>query len=139
MMIPSIMRASEEALKMVPSSIRDASYALGGNHWQTVLRVVVPAALPSIVTGIFLAMGRIAGETAPLLMTAFNSTFWPTSPNERTPFLTYYIYNGARSELPYEQQQAWAAAFVLLALVMVLNIGIRLATGKRVMQASRAE
>ncbi len=139
MMIPVVTRASEEALKLVPQSIRNASYALGATHWQTVARVVVPAALPTIVTGVFLAVARVAGETAPLLMTAYNSTFWPSSPGERTPFLTYYIYNYSRSESPAEQEQAWAAALVLLAVVMLLNVGIRLLTGRRVVSADRAE
>lgn len=139
MMVPVVMRASEEALRLVPASIRQASYALGATHWQTVTRVIVPAALPSIVTGVFLAIARIAGETAPLLLTAYNSSFWPTGPGNRTPFLTYYIYTYSLSEDPQEKQLAWAAALVLLALVMLLNVGIRLMTGKRVLQASRAD
>jgi phosphate transport system permease protein len=139
MMIPIVMRASEESLKLVPQTLRNASYALGGASWQTAVRVIVPAALPAIITGIFLAIARIAGETAPLLLTAYNSNYWPSSPNERTPYLTYYIYTYARSDTPAEQQQAWAAAFVLLALIVVLNVGIRLITGKRVVLASRAD
>jgi phosphate transport system permease protein len=139
MMIPVVMRASEEAMRMVPQTIRHASHALGATNVQTVLRVVIPAALPSIITGVFLAIARIAGETAPLLMTAYNSNFWPKSLNDRTPFLTYYIYTYSRSDDPTEQKEAWAAAFVLLALVIVLNVGIRVATGKRVLLASRAD
>jgi phosphate transport system permease protein len=139
MMIPIVMRASEEALRMVPQTIRHASHALGATNVQTVLRVVIPAALPSIITGVFLAIARIAGETAPLLLTAYNSNFWPKSPSDRTPFLTYYIYTYSRSDDPTEQKDAWAAAFVLLTLVMLLNVGIRLLTGKRVLLASRAD
>src|SRR5262249_20336907 len=139
LMIPIVMRASEEALKLVPRSLRDASYALGASHRQTVLRVLLPAALPAIITGVFLAMARIAGETAPLLLTAYNSSFWVTSPNDRTPYLTYYIYTYSRSDDPQEQRLAWAAALVLLAVVMLLNVGIRALTGKRVVSASRAD
>jgi phosphate transport system permease protein len=139
MMVPVVMRAAEEALKMVPQSMRDASYALGASTWQTILRVTVPAALPAIITGVFLAIARIAGETAPLLLTAFNSNSWPTSPSDRTPYLTYYIYTYARSDAPHEQQLAWAGAVVLLAVVIVLNVGIRLLTGKRTFAASQAE
>jgi phosphate transport system permease protein len=139
MMIPIVMRASEESLKLVPQTLRNASYALGAANWQTVLRVIVPAALPAIITGVFLAIARIAGETAPLLLTAYNSSFWPTTPSDRTPFLTYYIYTYSVSDDPEEQRLAWAAALVLLTLVMVLNVGIRLLTGKRVVLASRAE
>jgi phosphate transport system permease protein len=139
MMIPIVMRASEESLKLVPLSIRNASYALGATQWQTILRVIVPAALPAIITGVFLAIARIAGETAPLLLTAGNSNYWPSSPGDRTPFLPYYIYIYSRSGYPDWERQAWAAALVLLAVVMLLNVGIRVMTGKRVMRASRAD
>jgi phosphate transport system permease protein len=139
MMIPIVMRATEESLKLVPSSLRSASYALGAAHWQTVLRVTVPAALPAIITGIFLAIARIAGETAPLLLTAESSNYWRFSPNEPTPFLTFYINKYFSSPLPEEQRLSWAAAFVLLTLVMFLNIGIRLVTGKRQVLAAQAD
>lgn len=139
MMIPVVMRASEESLKLVPQSLRNASYALGASNWQTALRVVVPAALPAIITGVFLAIARIAGETAPLLLTAYNSNFWPSGPSERTPFLTYYIYTYSLSDDPQQQRLAWAAALVLLVLVMALNMAIRLLTGRRMVLAGRAD
>jgi phosphate transport system permease protein len=139
MMVPIVMRASEESLKLVPTSLRNASYALGASHWQTVVRVIVPAALPTIITGVFLAIARIAGETAPLLFTAWNSGFWPKSMSHRMPFLTYYIYNGATSDDADDRRLAWAGALVLLAVVMLLNVGIRLVTGKRQVSASRAD
>lgn len=106
---------------------------------QTTLRVTLPAALPAIVTGVFLAVGRIAGETAPLLLTAGSSQYWPTSPAEETPYLPYYIYTYSRSAYADEQQKAWAATLVLLAAVVALNLGIRLASGRRVVAASRAD
>jgi phosphate transport system permease protein len=139
MMVPIVMRASEEALKLVPRSIRHASYALGASQWQTVLRVSVPAALPAIITAVFLGIARIAGETAPLLLTASSNQYWPTSPNDFTPSLPVFIFNYAVS--PYEDwhRQAWAAALVLLVVVMVLNVGVRLVTGRRLVQASRAD
>lgn len=139
MMIPVVMRSSEEALRMVPGALRNASYALGASHSQTVFRVILPAAMPAIVTGVFLGIARIAGETAPLLFTAYNSSFWPNSLAERTPFLTYYIYNYSLSDSLAEQKQAWAGAFVLLAFVMLLNLGIRVLAGKRLVQASHAD
>lgn len=139
LMIPIVMRASEEALKLVPQSIRNASYALGANQRQTILQVVVPAALTAIVTGIFLAVARIAGETAPLLLTAGNSNYWPSTPGDRTPFLPYYIYLYSRSGYPDWERQAWAAAFVLLVVVMFVNIGIRLLAGKRGLDSRRAD
>jgi phosphate transport system permease protein len=139
MMIPIIMRASEEALRLVPQSIRNASFALGASQWQTILLVSVPAALPAIITAIFLGIARVAGETAPLLLTAGGNQYWPTSPNDLTPSLPVYIFNYAMS--PYEDwhRQAWAAALVLLVFIMLLNVGIRLLTGKRVLLASQAE
>jgi len=139
MMLPIVMRASEEALKLVPKSLRHASYALGANHWQTIVRVTVPAALPAIITAVFLSIARIAGETAPLLLTASSNQYWPTSPGDFMPSLPVYIFTYAVSPYDDWHRQAWAAALVLLVVVMVLNFGIRLATGKRVLQASRAD
>jgi phosphate transport system permease protein len=139
MMIPTVMRTTEEALRLVPQSLRNASFALGATHWQTIVLVTVPASLPAVITGVFLAIARIAGETAPLLLTAYGSSFFPRSIDERTPFLPKYIYDYARSGFPEWEQQAWAAALVLLAVVMVLNVGIRLATGHRVVSATRAD
>jgi phosphate transport system permease protein len=143
MTIPVILRTTEEALRLVPQTLRNASYALGANHWQTIVRVTLPAALPAVITGVFLAIARIAGETAPLLLTAYGSSFLPkTIPwgiDERTPFLPKYIYDYARSGFPEWEQQAWAAALVLVTVVMLLNVGIRAIAGKRVLSASRAD
>jgi phosphate transport system permease protein len=138
MMLPIVMRASEEALKLVPGSLRQASFALGANNWQTVMRVTLPAALPAVITAVFLSVARIAGETAPLLLTASSNQFWPSSPNDFTPSLPVYIFNYAVS--PYEDwhRQAWAAALVLVVAVMTLNFGVRLLAGKRVVLAGQA-
>jgi phosphate transport system permease protein len=139
LMVPIVMRSAEESLRLVPSALRNASYALGATHWQTVVRVIVPAALPAIITGVFLAIARIAGETAPLLFTADSSNLWPESPSKPTPYLTYYIYTYAVGDEADRVRQAWAGALVLLLLVMAINIGIRLVTGKRVVSAARAD
>jgi phosphate transport system permease protein len=139
MMLPIVVRATEESLKLVPNSLRTASLALGASQRQTVSLIVLPAALPAIVTGVFLAIGRIAGETAPLLLTAYGSNFWPRSPGDRTPFLPKYIYNYSTSGYPDWERQAWAAAFVLLAVVMILNVGIRMLAGRRLVAASNAD
>ena len=139
MMIPIVVRSAEESMKLVPDTLRQASFALGANRMQTTLRVVLPASLPAIVTGVFLAVGRIAGETAPLLLTAGNSDFWPGSPTRQTAFLPGYIYNYSRSSFADWQQQAWGGALVLLAVVMLLNVGVRLVAGKRLVAASRAD
>ncbi len=138
MMLPVLIRTSEEAMRLVPNPLREASYALGATQWQTVMRVIVPAALPAIITGILLAMSRIAGETAPLLLTAGNSQFWPQSLSEPTPYLTYYIYDYAKSGKPELERQAWAASFVLLVFIMSLNISIRFLSGKRQITATAA-
>jgi phosphate transport system permease protein len=139
MMLPIVMRASEEALKLVPRTIRDASYALGAGQAQTTLRVLVPAALPAIITAVFLGIARVAGETAPLLLTASSNYYWPRSLNDFTPSLPVFIFNYAIS--PYEDwhRQAWAAAFVLVSVIMILNVTVRLVTGKRVLLASQAD
>jgi phosphate transport system permease protein len=150
MMIPIIVRSAEESMKLVPDSIRQASYALGATRMQTTLRVILPASLPAIVTGIFLAVGRIAGETAPLLLTAGQNDFWPVvvdtdfpylhaRPAAQTPFLPGYIYNYSRSPYADWRDQAWGGAVVLLTVVMLLNVGIRLVAGKRVVAAARAD
>jgi phosphate transport system permease protein len=139
MMIPIVMRASEEALKLVPKTLREASYALGGSHWQTIMRVTVPAALPAIITAVFLSLARIVGETAPLMLTAGWGSFWPRSPNEPTPSLPYYVFAYAISAYPEWKRQAWAAALVLLGVVMLLNFGVRLLARRRVVQASEVD
>jgi phosphate transport system permease protein len=139
MMLPIVVRATEESLKLVPGSLRQASYALGATRAQTVLRVVIPAALPAIVTGVLLAMGRIAGETAPLLLTARNSVFWPGPLTDKMASLPYYIYDYSTSPYDERRQLAWAGAFVLLTFVVALNVGIRLLAGKRMVSAARAD
>lgn len=139
MMLPIVIRTSEEALKLVPMSLRHASYALGATQWQTIVRVSIPAALPGIITAVFLSIARVAGETAPLLLTASSNAYWPRSLNDYTPSLPVFIFNYAVS--PYEDwhRQAWAAAFVLVSAIMILNIGVRLLAGKRIMVASQAD
>ncbi|MDE3059412.1 MAG: phosphate ABC transporter permease PstA, partial [Pseudomonadota bacterium] len=139
MMIPIFMRAAEGALRLVPVSIRQASDALGARRWQTTLRVVIPAALPALITALFLSIARIAGETAPLLLTASSNQYWPTSPNDFTPSLPVYIFTYAVS--PYEDwhRQAWAAALVLLTVIMLLNFGIRFLSRKSEISATQIE
>jgi len=140
MMLPVVIRASEEAMRLVPNSLREASYALGASRWQTVLKVILPSALPAILTGIFLAVGRIAGETAPLILTARGSQFMPRTPNDSTPSIPFYIYEFSKyAPGSPEIQLAWTAAFVLIVLIVLLNAGVRLLSGPRVVAASRAD
>ena len=138
MMIPVVMRSSEEAFRLVPASIRTASYALGAASWQTVLHVLIPAVRSTIITGICLAIARIAGETAPLLLTANDTAYWH-SLNESFPYLTYYIYAYSGETKDDKENMAWSAAFVLLAGVTLVNVIIRLVSGRRVVLASRAD
>ena len=138
MMLPIVMRATEEALRLVPPSLRQASFALGASHWQTVVKVTLPAALPAIITAVFLSIARVVGETAPLILTAFNNNHWPSGPNDAMPSLPYFIFNYAVSPYQDWHRQAWAAALVLLTIVMVLNFGVRMIAGRRAMSTRQA-
>lgn len=122
MMIPVTLRTTEEFLRMVPLSLREASLALGAPAWVTTVRVVIPAGLRGIVAGMVLSLARVAGETAPLLFTAFSNRYWSEGWNQPTASLPVMIFTYAIS--PYEDwhRQAWAAALVLLALVLGANI-----------------
>lgn len=128
MMIPIMARTTEELLRLVPMSLREGALALGATRARAVFSVVLPAALPGIVTGILLALARIAGETAPLLFTSFNNRYWNIRPTQPTAALTVQIYTYAIS--PYEDwhRQAWAGALVLVAIVAICSILARAAT-----------
>lgn len=131
MMVPVAMRTTEELVRLVPASLREASLALGIPWWTTTLRVVLRAATAGVVTGVMLAVARIAGETAPLLFTAFNNQFWPTGLNQPISSLTVQLYNYAIAPYDTWHRQAWAAALVLLAITLVLNISARLISRQR--------
>jgi phosphate transport system permease protein len=126
LMIPITVRNTEEFLRSVPNTLREGALALGATKWRAVATVVVPAALPGITTGILLAVARVAGETAPLLFTAFGNRFWSPGWNQPTASLPDTIFKYAIA--PYEDwnQQAWAAGLVLLSLVLATNIAARL-------------
>jgi phosphate transport system permease protein len=128
MMIPIIARTTEELLRLVPTTLREGALALGATRAKATFSVVLPAALPGIITGVILALARIAGETAPLLFTAFNNRFWNTNPLQPTASLTVQIFTYASS--PYEDwhRQAWAGALVLVSIVLICSIVARMAT-----------
>jgi phosphate transport system permease protein len=131
-MIPIVTRTTEEMLRLVPGSYREASIALGATKSRTILRVVIPSATGSIVTGIMLAIARVAGETAPLLFTALGSRFVETNPSNPFPSLTVQIYTYATGPYQAQKEQAWAGILVLISLIFCLNVAIRFATrGKR--------
>jgi phosphate transport system permease protein len=125
LMLPTVVRTTEELLKLVPDSLREAALGLGVPKWRATLRIMLRTATPGIVVGIMLSVARVAGETAPLLFTAFNNRFWATSLNEPIASLPVNIFTYALS--PYEDwhRQAWTAALVLLITVLTLNIAAR--------------
>ena len=131
MMIPIIARTTEELLLLVPGTMREGALALGATRARAVFSVLLPAALPGIVTGVVLALARIAGETAPLLFTAFNNRFFSTRLNQPISSLTVQVYTYATG--PYEDwhRQAWAGALVLVTGVFCVNILVRLLTRGR--------
>ncbi|MHB8585951.1 MAG: phosphate ABC transporter permease PstA [Thermoplasmatota archaeon] len=124
--IPVVAIATQEALNLVPHSQREAALALGMGQATTTLRVVLPAALGGIITGIMLAVARVAGETAPLLFTVGAQNFWPTTINQPTNALPILIYNYAMSPYRIWQAEAWGAAFVLVVMILITNIVVRL-------------
>jgi phosphate transport system permease protein len=134
MMIPLIMRTTEEVLALVPNGYREAALALGIARWRTIVQIVVRTALRGIITGVLLAGARVAGETAPLLFTAFGNRFWNHHLSEPVAALPLQIFNYAIS--PYEDwhRQAWAGALVLLLLVAMVNVGVRFLTRDRFSQ-----
>lgn len=131
MMIPIMTRSSEEFLRAVPSSLREASLALGASRAVTILRVVVPAASRGIVTAAMLGLARVAGETAPLLFTALSNAFWSEGLLNPTASLPVMIYNYAVSPYDDWHRQAWAAGLVLLTFVLAANLAARQLVGAR--------
>jgi phosphate transport system permease protein len=127
LMIPIVVRTTEELLRLVPSGLREGALALGSTRARAVFSVIVPAALPGILTGILVALARVAGETAPLLFTAFNNRFWSTNIAQPIASLTVQIFTYAIS--PYEDwhRQAWAGAFLLVMMILSLSIIARFA------------
>jgi phosphate transport system permease protein len=125
MMIPITLRNTEEFLLGVPRALREGSMALGASKWTTIIRVVVPAAYRGIMTAILLALARVAGETAPLLFTAFGNRYWSPGLSQPTASLPVVIYNYAISPYDDWHRQAWAAGLVLLGLILMVNIVAR--------------
>ena len=129
-LLPIVVRTTEESLRLVPDQMREAGFALGLPRWRVTSRVLYKAAQSAIVTGVLLAIARIAGETAPLLFTALNNQFWSASLNGPLANVPVVIFQYAMS--PYDQWHvlAWAGAFVLTAFVLILNLLVRILAGK---------
>jgi phosphate transport system permease protein len=131
MMIPLVTRTTEEMLLVVPTSLREAALALGYPRWRTSISVVLRTALAGIVTGALVAVARIAGETAPLLFTAFGNQFWSTSVREPIAALPLQIFTYAINAYDEWHRQAWAGALVLITIVLIISLAARFATRSR--------
>ncbi len=132
-MVPVVARTAEEALRLVPNSMREAALALGITRWRAVVGVVIPGAITGIITGVMLAVARIAGETAPLIFTALGSQFGVQGLLKPIGALPLQIYHYALSPYPDWQQQAWAGAFLLVMLVLGISVLVRWISNRRQM------
>jgi phosphate transport system permease protein len=127
LMVPIVVRSTEEMLKLVPNELREASLALGVPKWRTILKVVLPTSLGGILTGVMLAVARIAGETAPILLLVFGNQLINNDPfSGPQSSLPYYVYEQYVLGTPNSYERAWGAALVLIGFVMVLNLLARL-------------
>jgi phosphate transport system permease protein len=125
MMIPTISRTTEEMLLLVPQALREAAYGLGVPRWRTTLSIVLRTATSGIITGVMLAFARVAGETAPLLFTAFGNQFWNLQPNQPTAALPLQIYVYANSPYDDWHRQAWAGSLVLIVIIVTAVSAVR--------------
>ena len=130
MVIPITVRSTEEFLRAIPGTLREGAMALGASKWKTIATVVLPAASGGILTGMLLALARVAGETAPLLFTAFSNRYWSPGWSQPIASLPVMIYTYAIAPYDDWHRQAWAAGLVLLALVLLANLGCRLALNR---------
>jgi len=136
MMIPTVTRATEEVLMMVPNSVREAALGLGIPRWRTTVSIVLRSATSGVITGVMLAFARVAGETAPLLFTAFGNQFWNWNPNQPTAALPLQIFTYAIS--PYDEwhRQAWAGALVLIILIVGTVAMVRLVASRGLLKGT---
>jgi phosphate transport system permease protein len=135
MMIPLVMRTTEEVLQLVPGGYREAALALGVARWRTTLQIVVRTALKGIATGVLLALSRVAGETAPLLFTSGVNLYWMRNLTQPVAALPVQIFSYAIAPYADWHRQAWAAAMVLLLFVLLVNVGVRALTRDRFPQS----
>src|SRR6201996_6956729 len=136
MMIPTVTRTTEEMLLMVPHTVREAALALGGPNWRSVLSITVKTASPGIITGCMLAFARVAGETAPLIFTAFGNSNWSVALNRPIAALPLEIYRYALSPYDDQHRQAWAAALVLVVLIVAAVSLVRFVTSRGVLKGA---
>ena len=131
-LVPIVARITEEMLLLVPRSLREASYALGAPRWRTVLQIVLPTALPGIITGVMLGLSRIAGEAAPLLFTSLGNQFYSTDLNSAMDSLPTRIFTYATGPYDYWHEQAWAMSFILVGIILIISLSVRALFGSRV-------
>lgn len=136
MMIPTITRATEEMLLLVPQAIREAAYGLGVPHWRTTLSITLRTATSGVITGVMLAFARVAGETAPLLFTAFGNQYWNWKINQPTAALSLQIYTYAISPFDEWHRQAWAGALILIVLIVVSVGAVRIAANRGMLKGA---
>jgi len=130
MMIPTITRATEEMLLLVPTAVREAAYGLGVPRWRTTVSITLRTATSGVITGVMLAFARVAGETAPLLFTAFGNQYWNWNVNQPTAALPLQIFTYAISPFDEWHRQAWAGALILIVLIVVSVAAVRIAAGR---------
>ena len=130
MMLPVIAKSTEETLLLIPSTLKEASMALGVPYWKTILKVIVPAGISGIITGCLVGIARIAGETAPLLFTAFFSDFFNYNPTKPVGALPTLIFKYATDADPVRNQIAWGASFILVGIVLFFNISAKILSKK---------
>lgn len=131
MLIPIVARTTEESMKLVPNSVREASMALGVHRWRTIVSVVLPSAKSGLITGSLLAVARIPGETAPILLTILGNSYFFQGFNQPMDALPLRIFLNSRQPSPEIQAQAWGASLVLILIVLILNVSVRLASRGR--------
>ena len=136
MMIPTISRTTEEMLLLVPNSLREASYGLGISRWRTTLSITLRTATSGVITGVMLAFARVAGETAPLLFTAFGNQYWNYRIDQPTAALPLQIFTYAISPFDEWHRQAWAGALVLIVLIVVSVSAVRIAASRGMLKGA---
>jgi phosphate transport system permease protein len=136
MMIPTITRTTEEMLLLVPQAVREAAYGLGVSRWRTTLSITLRTATSGVITGVMLAFARVAGETAPLLFTAFGNQYWNWKLNQPTAALSLQIFTYAISPFDEWHRQAWAGALILIVLIVVSVGAVRLAAGRGMLKGA---
>jgi phosphate transport system permease protein len=136
MMIPTITRTSEEMLLLVPNAVREAAYGLGVSRWRTTLSITLRTATSGVITGVMLAFARVAGETAPLLFTAFGNQYWNWKMNQPTAALSLQVYTYAISPFDEWHRQAWAGALILIVLIVASVSAVRIVAGRGMLKGA---